>query len=48
MLVWGFGATIRRSGYRFIADGADRHEAVGGAIAVLGKDIDPAVTEVVD
>jgi hypothetical protein len=26
MLVWGFGAMIRRSGYRFIADGADRHE----------------------
>ena len=29
MLVWGFGATIRRSGYRFIADGADRHKRWG-------------------
>ncbi len=33
MLVWGFGATIRRSGYRFIADGADRHERRGSGVA---------------
>ena len=26
MPVWGFGAMIRRSGYRFFADGADRHK----------------------
>jgi hypothetical protein len=33
MLVSGFGATIRRSGYRFIADGADRHKRWGPGTA---------------
>jgi hypothetical protein len=33
MLVWGFGAMIRRSGYRFIADGADRHKRWGPGTA---------------
>ena len=31
--MWGFGATIRRSGYRFIADGADRHKRWGPGTA---------------
>jgi hypothetical protein len=33
MLVRGFGATIRRSGYRFIVDGADRHKRWGPGTA---------------
>jgi hypothetical protein len=36
MLVWGFGAMIRRSGYRFIAYGADRHKRWAGNRQVPG------------
>ena len=36
MLVQGFGAMIRRSGYRFIADGADRHKRWAGNRQVPG------------
>jgi len=36
MLVQGFGAMIRRSGYRFIADGADRHKRWAGNRRVPG------------
>ena len=36
MLVQGFGAMIRRSGYRFIAYGADRHKRWAGNRQVPG------------